>query len=160
MSLQHARLTSCPVSKNGRAPAVFLSDLLSTSGSVAWPKKGKGWDKIVRDAQVVYEDADVIAFHDPEDSPHESARVEGEIRITILPKESVPTLMDLSVSHEALNARMLFAVQQVAYLLGLQKTGFEVRSHIMPPYQHRPGFALHIRAGKQPAKAAAGNADA
>ncbi|HZZ66300.1 MAG TPA: hypothetical protein VFE17_12410 [Candidatus Baltobacteraceae bacterium] len=148
------------MSKNGRAPAVYLSDLLTKTGGVEWQKKAKAWDKIIGDAQIVYEDADVVAFHDPEDSPHESARVEGEIRITILPKDALPTLMDLSVRHEALNARMLFAVQQVAYLLGLQHTGFEVRSHILPPYQHRPGFALHIRAGKPPAKASAADSGA
>lgn len=155
MTLPRPRLTSCPVSKNGRAAAVFLSDLLSKSGSVEWPKKAKDWDKIVRDSQVIYEDDHVIAFHDPDDSPHESPRIEGEIRVTVLPKDAVPTLMDLSVSHESLNARMLFAVQQVAYRLGLQNTGFELRSHVMPPYQHRPGYALHIRAGKPPAKAPA-----
>jgi hypothetical protein len=78
--------------------------------------------------------------------------VEGEIRITIVPKEPVKTLLDLNVTHEDLNARMLFAVQQVAYKLGLQNQGFEVRSHVLPPYQRRPGYALHIRAGKPSAQ--------
>lgn len=151
MTLPQKWQTSCPVSKNGRASAVYLSDLLNGAQGVSWPKKAKAWDKLVRDAEVVYEDAHVIAFHDPEDSGHESPRVPGEIRITILPKESVATLIDLNVAHEQLNAKMLYAVQQVAYTLGLQNTGFELRSHILPPYQHRPGYALHMRAGKRPA---------
>jgi diadenosine tetraphosphate (Ap4A) HIT family hydrolase len=136
--------------KNGASKQIALSSLVN--GRIDWGKKAQDWRKAIADAQVVYEDDDVIAFHDPVDAPHESPRVQGEIRITVLPKEPVATLMDLNVTHEALNAQMLFGVQQVAYKLGLQKEGFEVREHVLPPYQHRPGFALRIRAGKPPAK--------
>lgn len=128
-----------------------LSDLLA-KGAVEWPKKAKDWKKVLGGAQVVYENDHVVAFHDPEDIEHESPREPGETRVTILPKRLVPTLMDLGVTDEALNAQMLGAVQQVAYRLGLQDHGFEVRSHVLPPYQHRPGFALHIRSGKPPKK--------
>jgi diadenosine tetraphosphate (Ap4A) HIT family hydrolase len=119
---------------------------------VPWAKKAKQWQKLAAGVEVVYEDEHVIAYHDPEDAPHESPREPGEIRVTVIPKEFVPSLMDLDVTHEALNAQMLFAVQQVAYKLGLQNEGFEVREHVLPPYQHRPGYALRIRAGKLPSK--------
>ena len=140
--------------KNGRSEQRLISDLLN-HGAVEWPKKAKDWTRAVAGSEVVYEDRFVIAFHDPEDSPHESARVPGEIRITILPKEFVPSLMDLNVTHEDLNAQMLYAVQQVAYKLNLQNEGFEVRAHVLPPYQHRSGYALRIRAGKVPSKSSA-----
>jgi diadenosine tetraphosphate (Ap4A) HIT family hydrolase len=137
--------------RDGAFTPTLLSDVIG-GRNTQWGKKAQDWEKTVGNSEVVYEDEHVIAFHDPEDSPHESARVTGEIRITVLPKKPVPTLIDLNVTDEELNARMLFAVQQVAYKLGLQKKGFEVRSHVLPPYQHRPGFALHIRAGKPPAQ--------
>lgn len=138
--------------KNGPSKVTPLTDVIN-GGKAEWGKKSQSWSKIVRDAEIVYEDDYVVAFHDPEDSVHESPRVEGEIRITVLPKRPVATLLDLNVTHEDLNAQMLFAVQQVAYKLGLQNEGFELRSHVLPPYQHRPGYALHIRAGKTPAQA-------
>lgn len=128
-----------------------LSDLLAR-GPVAWPKKPEDWQRVVRDAQVVHEDEHVVAFHDPEDAAHESQRVPGEIRVTILSKRFVPSLMDLTVTDESLNAHMLHAIQQVAYRLDLQNHGFEVRAHVLPPYQHRPGLAFKLRAGKPPKK--------
>jgi diadenosine tetraphosphate (Ap4A) HIT family hydrolase len=142
------------MSKNGAPKEILLTDVIN-GGSVQWGKKSQDWRKRVGDSEVVYEDDHTIAFHDAEDSPHESPRVEGEIRITILPKQPVASLMDLNVTHEDLNAQLLFAVQQVAYKLELHKAGFEVRSHVLPPYQRRPGYALHIRAGKVPSKSAA-----
>jgi hypothetical protein len=126
-----------------------LSDLLA-HGPIAWPKKPKDWEKLVRDTEIVYEDDHVVAYHDPEDAPHESPRVEGEIRITLLAKRFIPSLMDLTVVDETLNAHMLHAIQQVAYRLDLQEKGFEVRAHVLPPYEHRPGYALKLRAGKPP----------
>ena len=130
---------------------LFLSDLLA-HGQVAWPKKPKDWQEVIRDTDVVYEDEHVVAFHDPEDAPHESPREAGEIRITLLAKRFVPSLMDLTAVDESLNAHMLHAIQQVAYRLQLQDKGFEVRAHVLPPFQHRPGLAFKIRSGKPPKK--------
>lgn len=128
-----------------------LSDLLA-HGPIAWPKKARDWQKLVRDTEVVYEDEAIVAFHDPEDAPHESPRVPGEIRITLLAKQFIPSLMDLTVVDEPVNSQMLHAIQQVAYRLDLHNHGFEVRAHVLPPYQHRPGLAFKIRAGKPPEK--------
>lgn len=120
----------------------------------AWPKEARDWEKLVADNEVIYEDRHVVVFHDPVDEEHESQRVPGEIRLTVLSKKAgVDTLMDLSVADETLNAAILHAIQQAAYALDLQKTGFEVRAHIYPPLQHRPEVAFKIRAGKPPKKA-------
>jgi hypothetical protein len=110
------------------------------------------WQNAIADAEVIYEDHAVVAFHETEDDPQESPRVAGEIRITLMPKRHVPSLLDLSVGDEELNAALLFAIQQVAYKLDLQHKGFEVRAHVLPPYQHRPGLVYKIRAGKPPKK--------
>lgn len=122
----------------------------------AWPKEPKSWEKLVSDNEVVYEDRHVVVFHDPVDEEHESARVAGEIRLTMLSKkEGVDTLMDLGVADETLSAALLHGIQQAALRLGLEKKGFEVRAHIYPPLQHRPEVAFKIRAGKPPKKGSA-----
>jgi len=118
-----------------------------------WPKEAREWEKLVADNEVVYEDRHVVVFHDPIDEEHESSRLAGEIRLTLLSKkEGVDNLMDLGVADETLNAAILHGIQQAALRLGLEKKGFEVRSHIYPPLQHRPEVAFKIRAGKPPKK--------
>jgi hypothetical protein len=120
-----------------------------------WPKDPKEWEKLVGDNEVIYEDRHVVVFHDPVDEEHESQRVPGEVRLTLLSKKpGVESLMDLGVADETLNAAILHGIQQAAYRLGLEKTGFEVRAHIYPPLQHRPEIAFKIRSGKPPKKSA------
>jgi hypothetical protein len=118
-----------------------------------WPKESKPWEKVVGDNAIVYEDRHVVVFHDPEDEEHESERVPGEIRMTLLSKkDGVDSLMDLGVADETLNAAILHGIQQAAFRLGLEKKGFEVRAHVYPPFQRRPELAFKIRAGKPPKK--------
>lgn len=135
---------------------VSPSDILS--GPPAWPKEEKSWEHVVGDAEIVYEDNHVVVFHDPVDEEHESQRAPGEVRATLLVKKRVHSLMDLGVADEVLNAKILNGIQQAAFRLGLEKKGFEVRSHVYPPLQHRPEIAFKIRSGKPPKKgdAAAG----
>jgi diadenosine tetraphosphate (Ap4A) HIT family hydrolase len=130
---------------------VHLSDVVAKS-PIQWPKKAVDWEEAVRGAEIVYEDHHVVAFHETEDDPQESAREAGEVRITLMPKRHVQSLADLSVADEELNAALLFGIQQVAYKLDLQNKGFEVRAHVLPPYQHRPGLVYKIRSGKPPKK--------
>ena len=119
-----------------------------------WPKDPRDWEKVVGDSEIVYEDKHVVVFHDPVDEEHESPRVPGEIRLTLLSKKvGVDTLMDLGVADETLNAAILHGIQQAAFRLGLQEKGFEVRAHIYPPLQHRPEVAFKIRSGKAPKRA-------
>ncbi|MBV9717876.1 MAG: hypothetical protein JOZ77_01035 [Candidatus Eremiobacteraeota bacterium] len=121
-----------------------------------WPKEPREWEKLVGGNEVVYQDRHVVVFHDPVDEEHESQRLPGEIRLTLLSKkDGVDTLMDLGVADETLNAAILHAIQQAAFHLGLEKKGFEVRAHIYPPLQHRPAVAFKIRAGKPPKKSGA-----
>lgn len=118
-----------------------------------WPKDPKEWEKLVAGNEIVYEDHHVVVFHDPIDEEHESQRIPGEIRLTLLSKkQGVATLMDLGVADETINAAILYGIQQAALRLGLEKKGFEVRAHVYPPLQHRPEIAFKIRAGKPPKK--------
>lgn len=112
-----------------------------------WTKDRKSWEQLVAGNEIVYEDHHVVVFHDPVDEEHESQRVPGEIRLTLLSKrEDIDSLMDLSVADETLNAAILHGIQQAALRLGLEKTGFEVRAHVYPPLQRRPELAFKIRA--------------
>jgi hypothetical protein len=141
--------------RNKRKAVVAPVDVLGAEPQ--WPKEPKEWEKLVGDNEVVYEDHHVVVFHDPIDEEHESARVPGEIRLTLLSKkQGVESLMDLGVADETLNAAILHGIQQAALRLGLEKKGFEIRSHIYPPLQHRPEVAFKIRAGKPPKKPLSG----
>jgi hypothetical protein len=128
------------------------------SGTPDWPKEQRNWEKVVGDNQIVFQDKHVVVFHDPVDEQDESQRVPGEVRCTLIVKDDVHSLMDLGITDESLNAHVLHGIQQAAYALGLEKKGFEVRSHVYPPLQHRPELTFKIRAGKPPKKgdAAAG----
>jgi hypothetical protein len=121
------------------------------SGEPAWPKEQRQWEKLVGDNEIVFEDKHVVIFHDPVDEEHESARVAGEIRCTLVVKDDdVQSLMDLGITDENLSAHIVHGIQQAAYKLGLEKQGFEVRSHVYPPLQHRPGLTFKLRSGKPP----------
>ncbi len=142
-----------------RMSALRKRDILSPAEVLGarpnWTKEPKEWEHAVGDSEVVYEDRHVVVFHDPDDEEHESERVAGEVRLTLLSKkEGVDSLMDLGVADETLNAAILHGIQQAALRLGLQNKGFEVRAHVYPPLQHRPELAFKIRAGKPPKKPA------
>ncbi|MBV8583699.1 MAG: hypothetical protein JO241_06860 [Candidatus Eremiobacteraeota bacterium] len=128
------------------------------SGAPQWPKEQRHWEKVVGDNEIVFEDKHVVVFHDPVDDEQESQRVPGEIRCTLIVKDdAMPTLMDLGITDETLNAHILHGIQQAAYALGLQKHGFEVRSHVYPPLQHRPELTFKLRAGKPPKPGVSGD---
>jgi hypothetical protein len=139
------------MSADRKKKALTPADVLGASPK--WPKDSKEWEKLVNGNEVVYDDRHVVVFHDPEDEEHESARLAGEIRLTLLSKkDDVDSLMDLGIADETLNAAILHGIQQAALRLGLEKKGFEVRAHVYPPLQRRPVLAFKIRAGKPPKK--------
>jgi hypothetical protein len=129
--------------------AVSMAELLC-GRPIAWPKPDPHYDvmKHVADtkALVIFEDEHVVAFEVDHDD-HEGTLESGERRITIAPKKLIPSLLDIGIADAQLSAHLLFALQQVAYKLDLQHTGFEVRAHVLPPYQRRPHLSLQIRFG-------------
>ena len=97
-------------------------------------------------AEIIYEDDHVIAYFDDDDSREEPAGP-GEQRISISPKHAPASLMDIDVSDQSTATHLLYAVQQVTFKLGLQKTGYEIRANVLPPYQQSPFIRLKIRTG-------------
>jgi hypothetical protein len=117
---------------------------------IAWPKPDSHFDVMkhieAAGAVVVFEDEHVVAY-EIDDDEREDTIAPGERRITIAPRKPVQSLLDIGIADAQLSAHLLFALQQVAYKLGLHKTGFEVRFNVLPPYQRRPHLSLHIRTG-------------
>jgi hypothetical protein len=129
---------------------VSIAELMR-GGPITWPKPDSHFDLMkhieASGAVVVFEDEHVIAY-EIDDDDREEAMVAGERRITIAPRKTVQSLLDVGIADAQLSAHLLFGLQQVAYKLSLHKTGFEVRFNVLPPYQRRPHLSLHIRTGK------------
>jgi hypothetical protein len=127
---------------------VSIAGLLR-GGPIEWPKpEPSDIMKYIATtkADVIFEDAHVVAF-EIDDDEREGKMQPGERRITVASKKPVESLLDIGISDAQLSAHLLFALQQVAYKLNLHKTGFEVRTNVLPPYQRRPFLSLQIRTG-------------
>ena len=74
---------------------------------------------------VVWEDARVLAFHHP--------KPKGEIHVVVIPKDHVQSILDPKALDGALLTSMVTAVQQTAVRLGLDQTGFYVRTNAVAP---------------------------
>ena len=141
--------------------SVQLTEVLR-GGKVQWDKpKHRDVMEHIRshNPEIIYEDEHVIAYIDDEDSREEPAQA-GEKRISISPKNSPPSLMDLDITDAKVATHLLFAIQQVTYKLGLYKTGFEIRANVLPPYQQNPFIKLKIRTGDPKKSKAAAAPDA
>ncbi len=62
-------------------------------------------------AKIVYEDDDVLAFHD--------ANPQAPVHVLIVPKKVIPRLADASAEDEALLGKLLLAAKKIAMQLGL-----------------------------------------
>ena len=75
--------------------------------------------------KMVWEDEHVLAFHHPQP--------QAEIHVVVIPKKLVPSLLDPLALDGALLSSMVLAVQEVARELGLDHTGFYVRTNAAAP---------------------------
>jgi len=73
----------------------------------------------------VWEDELVLAFH------HLQPQV--EVHVAVIPKAHVPSMLDPAALDGALLTSTVLAVQNVARLLGLDKTGFTVHANVAAP---------------------------
>jgi histidine triad (HIT) family protein len=73
----------------------------------------------------VWEDDRVLAFHHP--------RPNAEIHVVVIPKQHIASILDLEAVDGELLSSMVGAVQQVARTLGLDQTGFYVRTNAAGP---------------------------
>jgi len=73
-------------------------------------------------ANVVYEDDDVLAFHDV--SP------QAPIHIVVIPKKPLVSLLDAAETDAPLLGKLMLATVHVARTLGLEENGFRVVTNI------------------------------
>ena len=77
------------------------------------------------EVDVIWEDDLVLAFHHPKPA--------AEIHAVVIPRAHVASLLDpLALDGELLSS-MVLAIQHVARALGLDQTGFYVRSNAAAP---------------------------
>ena len=62
-------------------------------------------------AKIVYEDDDVLAFHD--------VNPQAPVHVLIVPKKVIPRLAEASASDEAILGKLLLAAKKIAAELGL-----------------------------------------
>ena len=66
----------------------------------------------------VYEDEDILAFHD--------INPEAPIHILVIPKKHIATLTDLQPEDEALVGRIFAAINKIAEQEGFKENGYRV----------------------------------
>ncbi len=79
------------------------------------------FSKIIRKeipAKIVYEDAEVLAFHDI--SP------QAPIHILIIPKEFIATANDIQLKHATLIGKLTLTAAQIAKDLGVAQNGYRL----------------------------------
>ncbi|MEP6811100.1 MAG: histidine triad nucleotide-binding protein [Chthoniobacterales bacterium] len=79
------------------------------------------FEKIARreiPAQIVWEDDDVLAFHDVDPK--------APVHVLVVPKRVIPRLADAAETDVALLGKLLFTTRLVAEKLGLLESGYRV----------------------------------
>lgn len=129
-----------------------LSHLLTRGRELVWTKpdpthtfRGRLDGTRATPDEVVYQDDQVFAFRHRIDPSREEW---WEIHVVIIPKTWYPTLLDVGVGDVKIWCALIEGIQKVALKLGLFETGFQLRTGVLPPYQHTEHVHIHILAGK------------
>jgi histidine triad (HIT) family protein len=89
----------------------------------------------------VYEDAEVLAFHD--------INPRAPVHVLIIPKRHIPTASDLTDADTVLAGRLLLVARKLAAELGVAESGYRLvnncRGHAGQTVWH---LHLHILAGR------------
>ena len=133
-------------------PGEFLSHHLTRNRDMTWTKpdpahtfRGRLDGTRATPDEVVYEDERVFAFRHRIDPTREEW---WEVHVVIIPKRWVPTLLDIGVGDVQLWCSLVEGIQRVALKLGLYDQGFQLRTGVLPPFQHTEHVHIHILAGK------------
>ena len=73
----------------------------------------------------IWEDDNVLAFHHP--------KPQAETHVVVVPKKHIPSILDSIALDGALLISMVLAVQKTAQKLGLDQSGFYVRTNAGAP---------------------------
>lgn len=91
-------------------------------------------------AKIVYEDDDVLAFHD--------VNPQAPVHVLIVPKKVIPRLSEASSSDEALLGKLLLTAKRVAADLGLTN-GYRVVINNGPDAgESVPHLHVHVLGGR------------
>lgn len=98
------------------------------------------FEKIARreiPAQIVWEDEDVLAFHDVDPK--------APVHVLVVPKRVIPRLAAAEASDEALLGKLLAATRRVAEKLDLLESGYRVVINSGPDAgESVPHLHLHV----------------
>ena len=79
------------------------------------------FEKIARreiPASIVYEEEDLLAFHD--------VQPQAPVHVLIIPKQCIPRLQETVESDGPLLGRLLLAAPKIAKILGVAETGYRL----------------------------------
>ena len=93
-------------------------------------------------AKIVFEDDDVIAFHD--------VNPQAPVHVLIVPKRVIPRLSETKESDQALLGKLILTAAQVASDLGVSESGYRLVINSGPDAgESVPHLHLHLL-GKRP----------
>ena len=88
-------------------------------------------------AKIVFEDEDVLAFHD--------VNPQAPVHVLIVPKRAIPRLAQASESDQALLGQLILTATKVARDLGLNESGYRVVINSGPDAgESVPHLHLHL----------------
>ena len=79
------------------------------------------FEKIARreiPAKIVFEDDDVIAFHD--------VNPQAPVHVLVVPKQRIPRLAEAAESDSELLGKLLLAAREIAARLGISESGYRI----------------------------------
>jgi histidine triad (HIT) family protein len=93
-------------------------------------------------AKIIFEDDDVIAFHD--------VAPKAPVHFLVIPKRVIPRLAEAQTSDQALLGKLLLTAGQVARDLGMSESGYRVVVNSGPDAgESVPHLHVHVL-GKRP----------
>ena len=92
-------------------------------------------------AKVVFEDDEILAFHD--------VNPQAPIHVLVIPKREIPRLSDTTDADAALLGRLLATARNVAKSLGVEEDGYRVVLNVgIDGGQSVEHLHLHVLAGR------------
>jgi histidine triad (HIT) family protein len=93
-------------------------------------------------AQMIYEDDEIVAFHD--------VNPQAPVHALVVPRRCIPRIGEAVEGDEALLGRLLLAAQKVARLLGVEESGYRlVINHGPDAGESVPHLHVHLLAKRR-----------
>ncbi len=93
-------------------------------------------------ARIVWEDADLVAFHDVDPK--------APVHVLIVPKRVIERIGDAGTDDAALLGKLLLAAQEVAGLTGVDQSGYRlVINHGSDAGESVPHLHMHLLGGRK-----------